>query len=90
MNNIIWISVDDQLPKSHERVLIVGYNPQNHYDRHISLAYFYGTDRVTGRRIWSGKHHVSYWARLPEMPKETDWEAKKRMNDHYEAIGLKR
>lgn len=68
----IWISVNDMLPERLERVLVVCHNRQNHDDKHVTIAQFWGVDKATGKHMWSGRRLVSYWASLPEMPKELD------------------
>ena len=80
----IWISVNNMLPRQHERVLVVCYNTQNHMDRHVSISTFYGVDRETGRYMWSGNKHVSHWADIPEMPPETnDFKRGIRLSEIY-------
>lgn len=68
----IWISANGMLPEKFERVLVVCHNRQNHDDKHVTIAQFWGVDQATGRHMWSGHRLVSYWAPLPEMPKELD------------------
>lgn len=76
--NKFWIPTTMSLPRQHSRVLVVCFNPANHMDRHISIAEYWGQDKQTGRHIWSGNKHVSYWADLPEIPEETPSEKKYR------------
>lgn len=68
----IWISVNDMLPKRHDRVLVVCHNYRNHNQKHVTIAEFWGVNQETGRHMWSGHRLVSYWAPLPEMPREPD------------------
>ena len=59
-----WISVEEALPKTHQQVLVVCTNPQNHMQRHVSLCTFNGR----GPRMWSGWKTVTHWMPLPELP----------------------
>lgn len=73
MNNIVWnpISEESKL-KSGVRYLVVCYNPQNHYDVHVSMATYMCKDKRTGRHVWSGHKYVLFWANAPEMPPESE------------------
>ena len=77
-NDSIWIPVTAAFPEQHVRVLVVCFNPQNHHERHVSICSYWGQDKQTGRHIWSGGKHVSYWTELPEIPEETDEERELR------------
>lgn len=74
----IWTPVTTAFPEQHRRVLVVCFNPQNHSDRHVAICEYWGQDKQTGRHIWSGGKHVSYWAEIPEMPEESDAEREHR------------
>lgn len=62
-----WVSIYKDTPRVHERVLVICYNPDNHYDTHISICTYFGrNDR--GIHLWSGHKHVSHWYPLPDLP----------------------
>lgn len=65
-----WISVNDKLPKSYERVLVVCINPQNHMQKHISICYFWGNRPWSSKKepLWSGHKNVTHWMPLPDLP----------------------
>ena len=73
-----WIPVTSELPKQHERVLVVCYNLQNHTQRHISISSYYVS--TTGRVLWSGKKKVTHWMRLPDLPDDPGKEYLKAHN----------
>ena len=70
MREPFWIKItkNDIFPHPHERVLVVCYNPQNHYDIHVSIATNWG--KIDGYPRWSGGKKVSHWASLPELPSD--------------------
>ena len=64
-----WHSVEKELPPEHYSVLVACHNPQNHMQRHVSIASFYRLrDRDAIR--WSGGKIVTHWMYLPELPEE--------------------
>ena len=63
-----WIPVWVRLPEPHQRVIVTGYNPQNHYDRHINIAVYKGGKGWDS--IWSKGMKVSHWMPLPKLPEE--------------------
>lgn len=60
-----WISVKDRLPKSGQRVLVVGVNPQNRMQRHVSVCTYYNCGR---RPCWTKYVGITHWMPLPELP----------------------
>lgn len=67
MSDKDWISVHVKLPKTHERVLVICYDPRNHQDTHVSISTYMGrNDR--GLPIWSRHKRVSHWYPLPDLP----------------------
>lgn len=79
MNNIVWnpISKESKLI-SGVRYLVVCFNPQNHYDIHVSIATYMHKHKPTGRHVWSGHKHVLFWANVPEMPPESELDIMRR------------
>lgn len=76
-DHINWISVDEALPHTGERVLVVCVNCQNKMQRHISICDFRGARHEYLGKIyihpkWSGHKQVTHWAPLPELPKEVE------------------
>lgn len=63
-----WINVNDQLPRSGDRVLVVCTNPNNKMQEHISICSF--THWAGEKTYWSGRKQVTYWMPLPALPKE--------------------
>lgn len=63
-----WASVDDELPRIHEKVIISGR------DGNVSVADFGIWDRVGGRFIpgWLGYKdgYITHWRPLPENPQK--------------------
>lgn len=73
MSDKDWISVLVRLPKVHERVLVICYDPRNHQDVHVSISTYHGrNDR--GLPMWSRHKKVMYWQPLLEVP---NWVARR-------------
>ena len=62
-----WIDIRDDQPRQFERVLVICYNRQNHMDRHVSIATYFGRRGDTGAHRWSDAKCVSHWMYLPGM-----------------------
>lgn len=61
-----WISVKDRLPKSGQRVLVVGVNPKsNGKQRHVCVCTYY--NHGYGPR-WTKYVGITHWMPLPELP----------------------
>lgn len=73
-----WISVDERLPNTDERVLVYIPRPDNHYN--IEIAYIsegnddypYWVLRDKSQFYSTRFYYISHWQSLPEPPKDGD------------------
>lgn len=71
-----WISVDERLPNTDERVLVYIPRPDNHYN--IEIAYIsegnddypYWALRDKSQFYSTRFYYISHWQSLPELPKD--------------------
>lgn len=63
-----WISVDEALPKSGERVIVVCTNPWSvNKVPHVSMATYHGK-LTNGKLHWTRYKDVTHWMYPPELP----------------------
>lgn len=65
-----WISVEDELPKDDESVLMCEVNQEGMpvigwYECEVEIPGFYPANTLTNIRM-----HVTHWMPLPKLPKE--------------------
>lgn len=71
-----WISVDDRLPETDERVFVYIPRPDNHYNIEIAYIseenddYLYWVLRDKSQFYSTRFHYISHWMPLPEPPQD--------------------